>query len=78
MSKATEQELADLHADLAKAYRRALQGEEVSPALLTSVANFLKHNNISADPEEDDTLKDLREQAREKVVYPFDPNEATH
>lgn len=73
MTKATENELSSLHAELAKAYKRMLKGEELSPALLTSVSNFLKHNNISCDAEQDDTMLALRDRAREALKYPFDP-----
>lgn len=76
MSKATDQELAALHGKLAKAYQRALENEEVSPALLTSAANFLKNNGISCVTTEDDELKQLREKVTEKMAFPFDPKEA--
>lgn len=76
MSKASEKELADLHSALTRAYRRALGSEEVSPSLLTSVSNFLKHNNISCDPDNDKEMDALREAAKGKLAYPFDPKEA--
>lgn len=77
MSKATEKELAGLHSHLAKAYKRMLQGDDLSPALLTSVANFLKHNGISCDVNDDDTMMALRDRAKEALKYPFDPHEDT-
>lgn len=78
MSKATEQELADLHAYLAKAYKRELQKDDISPTLLTSVANFLKHNGISCVPDEDEYMQSLKSAAENAMSFPFNPDEQSH
>lgn len=78
MSKATEQELADLHAALTKAYQRELSKDEISPTLLTSVANFLKHNGISCVPDEDEEMSSLRDAAKNAMSFPFNPEETSH
>lgn len=73
--------LAQLHGDLADAYAEALrkfkEEGEVPPAnLLTSIANFLKHNGITCGVGTDDeeSLKRLRAQAESATEYPFDPD----
>ena len=78
MAKASEDQLAELHAALAKAYRQQIESGEVNPALLTSAANFLKHNNISCDPENSEDLKKLQEKTKEKMSFPFDPEEVNN
>jgi len=67
--KATEDFLAQLHGELAKGYLEALKkareaDEPVPPALLTSIAKFLKDNGIdrpahTASEENDDEFHEL-------------------
>ena len=38
----------------------------LSPAMLTSAANFLKQNDITAQPEEGDSMSELAKKLREK------------
>jgi len=78
MSKATEKDLADLHAALTKAYERELSKDDISPTLLTSVANFLKHNGISCIPDEDEHMQSLKTAAENAMNFPFNPDEQTH
>lgn len=76
MTKATETELGALHAQVAKTIGKALtapiydkdggaidgtEGLGASPAMVGAAIAFLKNNNIVADPEKNDALKNLRE-----------------
>lgn len=79
--------LESLHDLLAKEYIKQLEdgtlvldkdGEQValspSPALLTSIAKFLKDNGIDCDPAENPQMGALREAAGDVLQFPFDPN----
>lgn len=61
--------LQELHAKLTDAYIGILDecsenNIPVDAATLSSVAKFLKDNNVSADPADADDLKDLREKLK--------------
>lgn len=73
---ATESKLGKLHELLADAYINELKGEEITPALLTSVAKFLKDNGIEA-VSDDPQMQKLAEEAGNVLDFPFDPKEAT-
>lgn len=82
MAKPDRNPLLALHGKLAKTYEAMLENlplDEIPPSLLTSIANFLKHNGIVCEAEvgDDDQLNRLRDVARDKL-YPFDPDEAPH
>lgn len=64
--------LQELHAKLTKAYCDILdQNEEdkipTDAATLSSIAKFLKDNNVSADPADKDDLNDLRERLKQQA-----------
>lgn len=40
--------------------------QEINPSLLTSATKFLKDNNISCDPAEDEQLSDLEKRLKKK------------
>lgn len=67
---AKETLLGDLHQKLAEAYLRELEGQEVTPALLTSIAKFLKDNGIQAEVGEEG-MHELKKAAQSATVYPF-------
>jgi hypothetical protein len=77
MAKATADSLNDLHGKLAEVLLSALEGDEVSPAVLAQARQFLKDNNIEADLVKNKKLAKLAE------VLPFAgppdlPNEAVN
>lgn len=73
---ATETTLGSLHRKLAEAYERELASGELSPALLTSVAKFLKDNGITCEVGDQDMQK-LAEKAGNVLDFPFDAKEAS-
>lgn len=42
------------------------ESREVNPSLLTSATKFLKDNNISCDPADDEQLSELEERLKQK------------
>jgi hypothetical protein len=48
MSKATEQELSELHGEFARFLKKRLQSDDVTAADLGQVRQFLKDNRIEA------------------------------
>lgn len=61
MSKATVDDLGELHSELARVAKSQLQVDEPSAAWGSVALAFLKHNNITADPETNAGLKELSE-----------------
>jgi succinylglutamate desuccinylase len=70
MSKASEEELADLHAAVAKKLKTMLKDPECSAQDIAQAIKFLKDNNIAADIGYSKPLKDLKEQVDSKTL-PF-------
>lgn len=94
MSRATEDQLAQLHRKVAETMVAALDqsdraghllakyaledtlprdvqkfledAREINPSLLTSATKFLKDNNISCDPGEDENLAELEDRLKRK------------
>lgn len=58
-AKATEAVLAALHGALAQAFADRIKDGAATPADLNAARQFLKDNNIFADPEENKGLQDL-------------------
>lgn len=58
--KATETELGDLHGKITRTLDKALDGTEVSAAVLANAIAWMKHNDITADPEANDALTKLK------------------
>lgn len=79
MSKGNVNDLGSLHGKLTKYYNKRLDSilaereEEdeddfvmpLSPAELTAMNNFLKQNEVTADPETDGELSDVQKKLRE-------------
>ena len=59
MTKATIDELGTLHATLARVAKDQLLAEEPSAAWGSVALAMLKHNSITADPEQNEGLKAL-------------------
>lgn len=59
MSKATEDALSSLHGALAKHMATRLASEDISPAEISVIRQFLKDNAVSADPATSDDIKAL-------------------
>lgn len=78
MSRATDELMDQLHGTIAESYIAQLKlfkdnGEPVPPALLTSIAKFLKDNGIDRpkrDEEATDKLQDLLPSLSEVVKFP--------
>lgn len=72
---AKEEQLGRLHQLLTDAYIKELErGEDLSPALLTSISKFLKDNNIDCEGEKDEALQKLKTAAGDNVrQFPFNP-----
>lgn len=66
MSKATEAQLAELHAAVAGALTAVVKEEAPSAAHIMAAISFLKNNNITADAETNSDLKALGEALKEK------------
>ena len=57
----------DEETELPSDVRKFLEdSQEVNPSLLTSATKFLKDNNISCDPAEDEHLSDLESRLKKK------------
>jgi hypothetical protein len=61
MTKASEDELAELHAAVAKKLKAMLKDPECSAQDIAQAIKFLKDNNIAADIGYSKPLKDLKE-----------------
>lgn len=59
MSKASEQELAELHGVVAKELKKVIEGEAATAAHFGAAIAFLKNNSITADASKDEGLKEL-------------------
>ena len=70
MSKATEDELAELHALVAKKLKEMVRNPEASPQDIAQAIKFLKDNNVAADIGFSKPLKDLKEVVDVKTL-PF-------
>lgn len=62
MSKATESDLSELHATVARGLTTQLAAEAPSAAIFGAAIAFLKNNNITADPTRNEDLLNLQEQ----------------
>lgn len=60
MSKATEDDLGDLHATVARGLKAALEAEPTAAIFGAAIA-FLKNNNITADPSRNSDLAELQD-----------------
>ena len=59
MTKATEELLASLHGELAKAMEKKLKGEDATASDLNVIRQFLKDNGINSDGTSDPTIQRL-------------------
>jgi hypothetical protein len=79
MAKATADSLNDLHGKLAEVLLSALEGDEVSPAVLAQARQFLKDNNIEAEMVKNKNLQRLATVTQLPFAGPPDlPNEAVN
>lgn len=59
MSKATEEALATLHGEMAKAMKKKLAEGEYTASDLNVIRQFLKDNKIEADGDKNEDVKSL-------------------
>lgn len=59
MTKATEEILAGLHGELAKAMQKKLKSGEATASDLNVIRQFLKDNGINADGTKDPAIRNL-------------------
>ena len=59
MSTADQNQMNALHQLVAKQFKDALEGGEITPALLSSAAKFLKDNNVVLIPESQSALDEV-------------------
>lgn len=66
MAKAPEKDLADLHGLITRKLSDALNGDEVAGTTMANAIAWMKHNQITADPEQNADLNELQRQLRER------------
>jgi len=70
MSKASEDELAELHSIVAKKLKRMVQDPDASAQDIAQAIKFLKDNSVTADIGHSNSLKELKEVVDTKTL-PF-------
>lgn len=71
MSKATKNELNELHALVAKVIKDKLKSGEFTTQELNAAINFLKNNGVQADPDFSADLQDIRDTVVDITTLPF-------
>jgi len=66
-SKATEEMLAALHGQMAKAMKTRLEGNDVTASDLNVIRQFLKDNGINSDGNADPNIKSLADDLPEDL-----------
>lgn len=66
MSKASEKDLGELHGLITRKLSAALEGDEVAGTTIANAIAWMKHNQITADPESNEGLNELQRQLRER------------
>jgi hypothetical protein len=70
MSKASQDQLSELHAQVAKKLKEKLKDPECTAQDIAQAIKFLKDNNIAADLEFSKPLSDLEKEVNVKAL-PF-------
>lgn len=64
--KATETELGDMHGKITSALTRRIEATDFAAADMANAIAWMKHNSITADPEQNDALAQLREKLKQR------------
>jgi hypothetical protein len=67
VSKATEDFLAGLHGELARAMQKKLKSGDFTASDLNVIRQFLKDNGINADGEKDPAIRDLADELPDDI-----------